>query len=183
MTLTDDEHRRRQLAQSVQADGWFALTADVADCLALARAEVDPRGRRQITALMLVGDPIDSTTLKRFPIGLITTTVNMVPPSGIDPDVMEPLAAAARKALASASAEAAEPVPSGRPRLTRPDGTDPEGFYKAVADAYREAVAQSRAVAPTLADEAGVPIPTVHRWIGEARRRGFLPPARKGRAG
>lgn len=132
---------------------------------------------------MLVADAVDSTTLKRFPIGSITTTVNMVPPPEIDPDVMAPLAAAAQQALMAARSDTAEAVPSGRPRLVRPDGTDPDGFYRAVADAYREAVAQSRAVAPALADEAGVPIPTVHRWIGEARRRGFLPPARKGRAG
>ncbi len=42
---------------------------------------------------------------------------------------------------------------------------------------------KNRKVAVVLAKEADVPVGTVHRWILEARRRGFLPPARQGRAG
>jgi hypothetical protein len=34
-----------------------------------------------------------------------------------------------------------------------------------------------------LAEESDVPVGTVHRWILEARRRGFLPSARQGRVG
>lgn len=70
-----------------------------------------------------------------------------------------------------------------RPPLTRPDGTDPEGFSRRVAQAYKEAVVDTRTPAKALADEAGVPVTTVHRWIRDARRLGLLPPARKGRAG
>lgn len=53
----------------------------------------------------------------------------------------------------------------------------------ALSRAYGEYVAESNAPAKEIAGEAGVPVTTVHRWIREARRRGFLPPARKGRAG
>lgn len=70
-----------------------------------------------------------------------------------------------------------------RPQLTRPDGLDPEAFYRRVAEAYVDVLSRTTAIAPALAEEAGVPVATVHRWIGEARRRGFLNPARKGRAG
>jgi hypothetical protein len=70
-----------------------------------------------------------------------------------------------------------------RAPLTRPDGRDPDGFYARVADAYREYAPHTRAAAAEIAREANVPVTTVHRWIGEARRRGFLPPARKGKAG
>jgi hypothetical protein len=68
--------------------------------------------------------------------------------------------------------------------LTRPDGSNPDAFYSQVADAYRD-VAQTnhRKVAVVLAEEADVPVGTVHRWILESRRRGFLPSARQGRAG
>lgn len=69
-----------------------------------------------------------------------------------------------------------------RPRLTRPGG-DPEEFYPLVARAYFEYAPKTRAPAKEIATEAGVPVTTVHRWIREARRRGFLPPARKGKAG
>ncbi len=34
-----------------------------------------------------------------------------------------------------------------------------------------------------LAEVNGVPVTTAHRWVKEARRRGFLPPGRKGRRG
>jgi hypothetical protein len=67
--------------------------------------------------------------------------------------------------------------------LTRPDGTNPDAFYRQVADAYRDVAPNNRKVAVVLAEEADVPVGTVHRWILEARRRGFLPSARQGRAG
>jgi len=70
-----------------------------------------------------------------------------------------------------------------RPRLTRPDGLAPDEFYSRVAAAYSEYAPRTRAPAKEIAAEAKVPITTVHRWIREARRRGFLPPARKGKAG
>lgn len=71
----------------------------------------------------------------------------------------------------------------GRTPLGRPDGTDTEGFYRRVAEAYRDAASDSRRPAAVLAEEAGVPVTTVHRWIREARRRNFLPSGQKGKAG
>ncbi len=76
---------------------------------------------------------------------------------------------------------AGEPEP--RPRLTRPDGTNPDVFYRLVAAAYYEYAAATRAPAKEMAAEAGVPVTTAHRWIREARRRNWLPPAKQGRAG
>jgi hypothetical protein len=73
-----------------------------------------------------------------------------------------------------------------RPRLTRPTpDIEPDEFYKQVAAAYREYALQSRSPAKQIAAEAGsdVPVTTAHRWIREARRRGFLPPIRKGAVG
>lgn len=68
-----------------------------------------------------------------------------------------------------------------RPPLTRPDGKDPDRFYKQVGQAYREYAQETRAAAARIADEAGVPVTTAHRWVREARRRGHLSPGRKGR--
>ena len=76
--------------------------------------------------------------------------------------------------------QAREAAPRGP--LTRPDGTDPDGFSQRVAAAYREAIATSSTPAVVLAAEAGVPVTTVHRWVRDARRAGHLPAARKGRA-
>jgi hypothetical protein len=70
-----------------------------------------------------------------------------------------------------------------RQSLARPDGSDPDGFYRQLAEAYRDVVQTTPKVAKALADEVNVPVGTVHRWVLEARRRGFLTPARQGRAG
>ena len=67
--------------------------------------------------------------------------------------------------------------------MTRPDGRNPDAFYRQVAEAYRDVVQDTSQVAKVLAKEADVPVGTVYRWILEARRRGFLPSARQGRAG
>jgi DNA-directed RNA polymerase specialized sigma24 family protein len=77
----------------------------------------------------------------------------------------------------------ARPKEPDRPRLTRPGGASPEEFYPRVAAAYAEYAPRTRAPAKEIATEAGVPVTTAHRWIREARRRGFLTPARKGKAG
>lgn len=73
--------------------------------------------------------------------------------------------------------------PSSRPKLTRPDGADPDAFYQRVADAYREYAPVTSKPGARIAEEAGVPIGTARGWIREARRRGKLPPGRKGKAG
>lgn len=69
------------------------------------------------------------------------------------------------------------------PRLYRPTGSDPDGFYRAVAAHYRAHAALSGKPAARMAEAAGVPVTTVHRWVREARLRGHLPPGRQGKAG
>lgn len=88
------------------------------------------------------------------------------------------------------------PMPSHGPDLTvdSPDGEDllleiPErrpfgdAFYRSVAEVYRRAAALHRGPAAVLAEANGVPVSSVHSWVKEARRRGFLPPGIRGRAG
>jgi hypothetical protein len=88
-----------------------------------------------------------------------------------------------RELAGHAPAELPHAKTKARPKLTRPDGTDPEGFAARVADAYREYAPQTRAPALKIAEEAQVPVATARSWIREARRRGKLPAGRKGRAG
>jgi hypothetical protein len=108
---------------------------------------------------------------------LVVTSVTIARPEGV---VWSDL----RLNLGRLIAEAKFPATNRRrARLSRPDGRDPEKFYAAVAEAYKEYVTQTEKVAVKIAEEASVPVTTVHRWILEARRRGFLPAATKGRAG
>lgn len=64
--------------------------------------------------------------------------------------------------------------PAVRPR--------PDEFYQRVADAYGLAAAGSHKPAVVVAEASGVDVERIHRWIKEARRRGLIPPARRGAA-
>ncbi len=75
-----------------------------------------------------------------------------------------------------------EQEPPPRPPLGAPESLD-ETFFTALAEAYRDVVSRREPPAPTLAQEAGVSERTIHRWVYEARKRGYLPPAHRGRAG
>jgi hypothetical protein len=66
-------------------------------------------------------------------------------------------------------------VPTSNPK--------PVSFYRQVADTYRRLAAHGNRPAVEMANANGVPVTTVHRWVKEARRRGFLPPGQKGRRG
>jgi transposase-like protein len=66
--------------------------------------------------------------------------------------------------------------------LERPKGRHlDDSFYQQVARAYREAVAAGRNPRQTLARDTGAAPDTVARWVGEARRRGHLPPTTQGK--
>lgn len=171
-------------------DGWLRVRWPDRSYSVMVQTE-EEGGRRVVRELVIRDQRIDSNTLKTLPIGWIESLVN-------SPDPREKIAEQDRHgsklglvlteldllidAMASAPAEAFSAGPPREP-LTRPDGTDPNLFYRSVAEAYTDVLRRTSAIAPVLAEEAGVPVATVHRWIGEARRRGFLPPARKGRAG
>lgn len=67
--------------------------------------------------------------------------------------------------------------------LRRPGRHADAEFHQHVAARYQTLAACTRAAAAELAAEANVPVATAHRWIAAARRLGYLPPARQGRAG
>jgi hypothetical protein len=57
-----------------------------------------------------------------------------------------------------------------------------DDFLKGIAAQYGEHVGAGRKPAPAIADAESVPVPTVHRWIYEARKRGILAPTTPGLA-
>jgi hypothetical protein len=64
-------------------------------------------------------------------------------------------------------------VPPGRPK--------PDAFYAQVAETFARLATCTRKPAPELAEANGVPVTTVHGWVAEARRRGFLPAGERSR--
>jgi hypothetical protein len=152
-------------------------------------------GRWKIKMVIVHGPEVTATVLQEVPTSLLDLHFNLGPGGRLTaetPDLGKMLVANEGASLEELAAEAARadapkrlelPEPIDRPRLTRPDGTDPDGFAARVAAAYKEYAQQSRSPALRIADEAGVPVATARSWIREARRRGALPPGRKGKAG
>jgi hypothetical protein len=149
-------------------------------------------GPSEIIHVAVIGRKLTADKLRTIPLGHIETLARANPEFSPHPEgpPQHPISEkfdefsrqeVSRHLMARATAKAYRPEPH-KP-LSRPNGSDPDAFYREVAEAYRDVVQDHRNVAVVLAEEANVPVGTVHRWIMEARRRGFLPPARKGRAG
>ncbi|HKS47368.1 MAG TPA: hypothetical protein VJT49_20105 [Amycolatopsis sp.] len=180
------------MARSANSDGWTTMSGSDSG-LHVRFRERD--GRLVVTDLYLHGEQITPEILRGISISRLEAWVNT--PSTTDV-VAHHAAESARTKWSGTKPEPSlaklrdrhkrnmepeEPPTSSRPRLTRPSSMPTEEFYPLVAEAYAENAQQTRAPAKEIAAEADVPVTTAHRWIREARRRGFLPPARKGKAG
>ena len=153
------------------------------------------RGRREIDSV--VAEQVDPHLLRQMPVSriefLLSSLIDReseIPERGkdglitteADPLTRE-ISSVWRRIQKQDVAQRPSTFDPGRAPLRRPDGSGSDEFYRNVAAAYMAAMRHTRAVAPVLAAEADVPVRTVHGWIAEARRRGFLPPATsRGRA-
>lgn len=138
-----------------------------------------------LTGLVILAGDITSTTLKGLKLGLTSASMRFLEGGGkLQAEDLRQLTSRIEAAWTAAGGEVLpEWQATARPRLTRPDGTDPDGHARAVAVAYEESWRLGRAPGPTIAAEAGVPVATARGWIREARRRGHLAKGRKGRVG
>lgn len=174
------------------ADDWYEWRQDEPPLAGTVqvRVSVADGGRLVLTGLRIEGTP-SAELLRAIPVGRIEAAANaqlavveaargtkaivhtrprpLAAPVAEDVgwEMVEPSRAVVRTAT-SATAR-----PRGRPDL----------FYRDVADAYLTLAQASARPAGDLADRHGVPVSTAHRWVKEARRRGFLPPGRPGKSG
>jgi hypothetical protein len=146
------------------------------------------QGRLDPVELRVDGPLLDSNTLRRLPLAFMETFANTVwrtdlqdmldvAPEGdlhdrnyMPPQFSEP--GSIRRSIVRKTA-----------RLKIPVGAKPDSFYQQVAKTYSRLARGSNRPAAELAEVNDVPVTTAHRWVKEARRRGFLPPGRKGRRG
>lgn len=136
--------------------------------------EVEVRdGRAVVVGLYVHGAEITPTVLHQVPLARLAARLNTGLDRLGDPNELTYLQGAM---TGIESARAANLM-----RL-RDRGLD-EDFFAELARIYLYATTQTRAPAKLIADEIGVPVKTVHRWVREARLAGALPPARKGAAG
>jgi hypothetical protein len=136
----------------------------------------------RVDDLYLAGPAMDSGALRRLSIAALETRANA-------PEMQERMERNSREPTTdehrAAAAKHYGSVGRRRARLSvpPPPRAKPDVFYKRVADVYRELVGWTNRPAVELAEANGVPVTTAHRWVKEARRRGFLPPGQKGRRG
>jgi hypothetical protein len=144
-------------------------------------------GRLGLAELRILGEPT-SDVLRAIPVGRIEAAANAQ--LTVVDDAVSPRPPRQRRrpthSQPAGDAGGWEEPASGRPptpvRAGRSRGR-PDRFYADIADTYRQLAQTSRRPAGELAARHGVPVTTAHRWIKEARRRGFLAPGRPGKAG
>jgi hypothetical protein len=174
-------------------DGWvvWSTGSELEGLVVYAQTNSDRVSgeRGDLTTLVVTGRSLTTDRLRQVPVARIEalsiTNPDFSPKleGSEDGPVTKGLKDLRKAASQEMMNEAYRKANAPRKPLTRPDGTNPDAFYQQVADAYREVLQTTNKVAVVLAKEAEVPVGTAHRWILEARRRGFLPAARQGRAG
>ncbi|GAA3298110.1 hypothetical protein Dvina_52515 [Dactylosporangium vinaceum] len=174
------------------ADGWYEWRQDEPPLAGtvLVRVAVGAGGRLVLTGLRIDGTP-SAELLRAIPVGRIEAAANAQlaadEVAGSTTAVVRVREAPVGPPLAADIGwEMVEPalavVRTAAPESVRLRGR-PDVFYRRVADVYLEYAQESPRPACDLADQHGVPVSTAHRWVKEARRRGFLPPGRPGKSG
>jgi hypothetical protein len=173
------------------ADGWYEWRQEPPLAQSVrVRVGVADGGRLVLTGLHIDGSP-SADLLRAIPVGRIEATANAqlsVTHHAIDtPPVLNvrarPVAPPVVGDLGWEMVEPALAVPRAAPAGSVRSRGRPDVFYRQVADVYLDFAQHSPRPACDLADRHGVPVSTAHRWVKEARRRGFLPPGRPGKSG
>jgi hypothetical protein len=164
--------------------GWVAFADDSVPEWVHVRVRENGHGRLVICELYLAREQrVDSAALRALPLGRIEAQVNAFA-GEIRPHL---------KDVPRPGVELQPPQPQPRwqshevinvvPALDVPAGRKPDGFYRRVAKVYAELALLSRRPAADMAEASGVSAASVHRWVAEARRRGYLPRAEPGKRG
>ncbi len=171
--------------------GWFYFSRTGAEGDVWIRFEAERR-RIVVAELHLVG--VSAAGLRELALGKLEKIVN-------SPD-LAPIVRAFASAPAPALTEPGESFvatlrkmapalsgPAGLGFLPRPDPfidvppdrKRPDQFYAEVARTYAALAGWTRHPAQEIAEESGVPVTTVQRWMKEARRRGLTPAGQRSR--
>ncbi len=138
---------------------WRPETSLVPGTTVAAQLKENEAGRYVLTGLLLLGEVVTADSLRKVPVAAIENTTNLS--TGVYGKMRAELAKL--------------------PPLTRTPDMAPEDFSRLVAQHYNVWARYVPHPAAAMAAEAGAKVPTVHTWVREARLRGFLPPARRGK--
>jgi hypothetical protein len=153
------------------------------------RVSVTASGRVVLAGLRVDGAPT-ADLLRAIPVGRIEAAANAQ--LVVVDDALVPVSTSKRPRPtgpprgSAAGWEAPDPrraVDRPRAPASRRMQGRPDQFYRQIADVYVDLAQATHRPASELASTHGVPVTTAHRWVKEARRRGFLPPGRPGTTG
>ncbi len=146
-------------------DHWYQWTEGVSDGAELrVHAAVQADGRYHLDAFEYEG-PVSAALLRTIPVGRIEAAVNALASHG----------------HVNGRGRAEARVPEQLREHAVPGY--PDEFYEVIARAYRALAATSTRPIIDIAEANDVPATTAQRWVKEARRRGHLPPGRRGKSG
>lgn len=140
--------------------GFTAPNSGVPGVALFARFKENQQGRQVMTGLLLLADVLTAEQVRKVPVGALENSQNLT----------------AGGAYNRMRAELAELAPLRR------DDMAPEDFSRLVAQHFKVWARYVPHPAAAMAAEWNVKAPTVHTWIREARLRGDLPPARRGKS-
>lgn len=138
--------------------GWDADNSRVPDTAMFCQVKRNDAGRWVLTGLLLLGESITADRLRVVPVAEVENGVNLTADGGDWRAELDAL-----------------------PALERGAGMSPEDFSQLVAEHYKAWARHVAHPAAAMAAEWNVKVPTMHTWIREARLRGYLPPARRGK--
>jgi hypothetical protein len=176
-------------------DDWYEWRGETPlAATVLVRVAVGADGRLVLVGLRIDGSPT-ADLLRAIPVGRIEGAANaqlsvvddVIMVNSLAPTVVNPRARPLVPPTVGLDGwEITDPAlavkRNNQPHVARARGR-PDIFYSEVADVYLDLAQASHRPASDLAAQHGVPVSTAHRWVKEARRRGFLPPGRPGKTG
>jgi hypothetical protein len=156
----DDPELEQLLRESFGGDDWYCLSETDSGIGAdlYAGFTRSPSGRLVLSGLVVLGGAITADMLRKVPVAALENSENITHQQSVREDV------------------------DRLPPLNRAEATSAEDFSRLVAEHYRSWARVVPHPAAAMAADAGVKLPTVHSWVREARLRGYLPPARRGKA-
>ena len=179
-----------------QRGGWYLWSSDdLEDAEVRVHLHRDASGRHRVDELRLRGS-VSNEALRSIPIGRIEATADAdhgawPSPADMPADVVRRAKVTVAK-LRPEEAGGSWSVPADALVVRRGkagSSDEPSGrglgdaFYQDIAALYQSLASETHKPAAALSEMRNVPVTTAHRWVREARRRGYLPPGRQGRAG
>ncbi|MFC4535693.1 hypothetical protein [Sphaerisporangium dianthi] len=154
-----NQELEEKLKRDFGGDAWrvFGMGVSVPNAGLAAGFTKNESGRYVLSAVLVVGDAVTTDTLRRVPVVALENSLNI-------------------------SQDTVREEVDKLPPLQRTPGMSPEDFSALVARHYTTWARGVPHPAAAMAADSETKLPTVHTWIREARLRGFLPPARRGKS-